>query len=453
MQVLSVLILAAGKGERMVSRKPKVMHEIMGEPMVGYVIETAKALNPASIVVVLGHGREAVKDYLKGLNVRTALQRVQRGTAHAVLTAQRVLKGNDILVLYGDVPLITLETVKDFLAFAHNHNGITFMTTELDDPKGYGRVVLARDRIRAIIEDAEATAAEQRIRIINTGICFIPARHMQLLKEIGNNNRKKEYYLTDICAVAGRRRIPVKSFLHPVFSEVLGVNTRRDLMEANRVMRRRILDSHLKNGVTLLDDNVFIDRAVTIGQDTRIYPDSHILGTTVIGRDVMVGPNVIIKDSRIGDGVTVEGFVVMEGAVVESGATVGPFSRIRPATRLGPGVRVGNFVEVKNSTIGENTRASHLAYIGDAELGKDVNIGAGTITCNYDGQRKHRTIIEDNVFVGSNTSLVAPVTVRKDSIIGAGSTITKDVPEGSLAVERSAQKHMKVHGRRKRCAE
>jgi bifunctional UDP-N-acetylglucosamine pyrophosphorylase / glucosamine-1-phosphate N-acetyltransferase len=453
MQALSVLILAAGKGERMVSRKPKVLHEIMGKPMVGYVIETAKALNPASIVVVLGHGREAVKGYLKELNVRTALQRAQRGTAHAVLTARHVLQGSDVLVLYGDVPLITLQTVKGFLAFARSHDGITFMTTELDDPKGYGRVVLARDRIRAIIEDAEATAAEQRIRIINTGICFVPAHHLKLLEEIGNTNSKKEYYLTDICAVAGRRRISVKSFLHPISTEVLGVNTRRDLMEANRVMRGRILDSHLKNGVTLLDDNVFIDRAVTIGQDTLIYPNSYILGTTVIGRDVTVGPNVIIKDSRIGDGVTVEGFVVIEGGVVDSGATVGPFSRIRPATHLAPGVRIGNFVEVKNSTIGENTRAGHLAYIGDAELGKDVNIGAGTITCNYDGQRKHRTIIEDNVFVGSNTSLVAPVTVRKDSIIGAGSTITKDVPEGSLAVERSVQKHMKGHGRRKQCAE
>jgi bifunctional UDP-N-acetylglucosamine pyrophosphorylase / glucosamine-1-phosphate N-acetyltransferase len=281
-----------------------------------------------------------------------------------------------------------METMKGFLDFARGHKGITFMTTELDDPKGYGRVVLARDKIRAIIEDAEATAGERRIRIINTGICFIPGPHWPLLKEIENNNRKGEYYLTDICAVAGRHRIPVKSFLHPLSTEVLGVNTRKELMEANRLMRRRILDRHLKNGVTLLDDNVFIDSGAVIGQDTCIYPDSYILGRTMIGRDVTVGPNVIIKDSTIADGVTIEGFVVMDGAVVEKGATVGPFSRVRPVTHLGAGVRVGDFVEVKNSTMAENTRARHLPYIGDTEIGRDVNIGAGTITCNYDGEQK-----------------------------------------------------------------
>jgi bifunctional UDP-N-acetylglucosamine pyrophosphorylase/glucosamine-1-phosphate N-acetyltransferase len=453
MSQLSVVILAAGKGERMLSNKPKVMHEIMGKPMVGYAIERAQELSATKTVVVLGYGKEMVEGYVKAHDVMCAFQRGQKGTAHALLSAEKLVKGSDTLVLYGDVPLLERSTLEGFLTFFKRTGAITFMTTDVDDPTGYGRVLMKRDRIEKIVEEVDASPEERKIKRINTGICAIPGSLFSLLKEIKADNKKGEFYLTDICKVAQQRGMVVKGYHHEKPSEVLGINSRKELLEANLTMKERILDSHMKNGVTLLDRNIYIENDVTIGRDTVIFPNAYLLGKTRVGEDVSIGPNVQIHDCVISHGVTIEGFVIMEGAELEEGVKVGPFSRVRPTTLLKKGAKLGNFVEVKNSIIGEGSKANHLSYIGDTEIGKDVNIGAGTITCNYDGKKKHKTTIEDNVFVGSNTELVAPVRVGKYAVIGAGSTITRDVPEGALAVSRGQQRHIEGYGRKKQCAE
>jgi bifunctional UDP-N-acetylglucosamine pyrophosphorylase/glucosamine-1-phosphate N-acetyltransferase len=453
MMQLSVVILAAGKGERMLSNKPKVMHEIMGKPMVGYAIERAEELSPTNTVVVLGYGKEAVEGYVKGYGVTCALQKGQKGTAHALLSAEKFVKGHDVLVLYGDVPLLERSTLEGFLNFFRKANTVTFMTTDVENPAGYGRVLMKRDRIEKIIEEIDASPEERKIKRINTGICAIPGRLFSLLKLIKADNKKGEYYLTDICNIAQQKGIVVKGYHHGKPSEVLGINSRKELLEANVTMKDRVLDGHMKNGVTLLDRNIYIESNVTIQKDTTIFPNTYIMGKTRIGEGVSIGPNVLIRDCVIDDKVTIEGFVVMEGAELEQEVKVGPFSRIRPTTLIRKGAKIGNFVEVKNSVLDEGSKANHLAYIGDTEIGKDVNIGAGTITCNYDGKKKHRTIIEDNVFVGSNTELVAPVRIGKYAVIGAGSTITKDVPEGALAITRAQQRHIEGYGRKKQCAE
>ena len=453
MKRLNIVILAAGKGERMLSSKPKVMHEILGKPMVGYVIERAKELSPDNIVVVIGYGRERIETYLKAYHVHYSIQKEQKGTAHALLTAKKFIKDGDILVLYGDVPLIEHSTLRNFLTFYEQFKGITFMTTDVDNPKGYGRVIINKDEIQEIVEDVDATPDIKQIKRINTGICIIPGKLFHLLKTIKSDNKKGEYYLTDICKIAKREGLTVKGYQHQKSSEVLGINTRKELLEAHFTIKERILEEHMQNGVTLLDRNIYVESNVKIGKDTTIFPNCYIMGDTTIGENVVIGPNVIIKDSKIHNNVSIEGFVVMEGVEMEEGAKAGPFSRLRPATHLGKDVRVGNFVEVKNSILREDTNANHLSYIGDAEIGKHVNIGAGTITCNYDGRKKHKTIIEDNVFVGSNTELVAPVKIGRNAVIGAGSTIIKDVPAGALAITRAQQKHIEGYGRRKKCAE
>lgn len=453
MTQLSVVILAAGKGERMMSGKPKVMHEIMGKPMVGHAIERAQDLTATKTVVVLGYGKEMVEGYVKAFDVTCAIQKGQKGTAHALLSAEKFVKGNDVLVLYGDVPLLEQSTLEGFLDSFRKGGTITFMTTDVENPSGYGRVLMKRDRIEKIVEEVDASPAERKIKRINTGICAIPGNLISLLKEIKADNKKGEYYLTDICKIAQQKGIPVKGYHHGKSSEVLGINSRKELLEANITMKDRILDNHMKNGVTLLDRNIYIESTVTIQKDTTIFPNAYIMGKTRIGEGVSVGPNSFMRDSILHNRVMIEGFVFMEGAELEEGVRVGPFSRIRPKTLLRKDVKIGNFVEVKNSVLDEGSKANHLAYIGDTEIGKDVNIGAGTITCNYDGKKKHKTIIEDKVFVGSNTELVAPVRVGKYAIIGAGSTITRDVPEGALAVSRAQQRHIEGYGRKKQCAE
>jgi bifunctional UDP-N-acetylglucosamine pyrophosphorylase/glucosamine-1-phosphate N-acetyltransferase len=437
----------------MVSDKPKVMHEIMGKPMIDYVVGVARQLNPDNIIVVTGHGKEKVKDHLKGSPVVCAVQSEQKGTAHALLSSARFLGGGDILVLYGDVPLIELATVQSFLSFYEKGKDIVFMTTDVADPRGYGRIISEGDAIIEIREEIDATPEERKIKEINTGICILPFESFTYLQEIGSGNKKGEYYLTDICKIAQDKGNPIKKYHHENSLEVLGINSRKELMEANITMRMRIIEKHLKNGVSFLDNNVYIEDTVEIGKDTTIFPNCYMMGKTVIGSGVTMGPNVVIRGSKIHDNVTLDGFVVMEGTEVHEGVTIGPFSRLRPQTVIGKKAHIGNFVEIKNSLVGEHSKANHLAYIGDSEIGKKVNIGAGTITCNYDGAKKHKTIIEDNVFVGSNTELVAPVTVGKNAVIGAGSTITKNVPEGALATSRTQQKHIEDYRRKKTCVE
>jgi len=323
MKTLNVVILAAGKGERMLSRKPKVMHEIMGKPMISYVVERAQELNPHKIVVVVGHGKEAVQTYLKDSNVEFSVQTTQSGTAHAVLTAERLIKGRDMLILYGDVPLMTDATLRQFVESYQRTRQITFMITDVDDPKGYGRVIVQGKLIKKIVEDAEATEKEKKIRCINTGICIIPWQYFSLLKEITPNNRKGEYYLTDICTVTRKKKIPIMAYHYPDASEVLGINTRKELLEANTRMKNRILDKHMEKGVTLMDRNVYIEPSVQIGRDTIIASHVLLIGKTTIGENVRIGPQTVIRDSIIHDNVTIDGFVVMDGVEIKKGTKLG----------------------------------------------------------------------------------------------------------------------------------
>lgn len=334
MKQLNIVILAAGKGERMLSKNPKVMHEIMGKPMIGYAVERAKELAPVSITVVTGFGREKVEAFLERYNVNFSVQTEQKGTAHAVLTAKRFIHRGDILILYGDVPLMKYSTLHDFISFYKKSGNITFMTTMVDNPSGYGRVFMDGNVIKDIIEDADATPEEKAIQEINTGICIIPEECFSLLGEIKNDNKKGEYYLTDICKVANSKGLTVKGYHYDKSSEVLGVNGRKELLEANLTMKDRVLDAHIKNGVTLLDRNVYIESTVTIEKDTIIFPNSYIMGNTTIGEDVVVGPNTIIKNSTIHNNVHIEGFSVIEGDDIKEGAVIGPFSRIHPTTVL-----------------------------------------------------------------------------------------------------------------------
>jgi bifunctional UDP-N-acetylglucosamine pyrophosphorylase / glucosamine-1-phosphate N-acetyltransferase len=446
----NVVILAAGKGTRMKSARAKIMHEIMGKPMIAYVIERAKELDPAKIIVVIGHEKETVEAYLRESGVTIVVQEEQKGTAHALLAAAPHLDDGDVLVLYGDVPLITMETLIEFSKAFEAADGIAFMTTEVDDPTGYGRMILEGNAVLHIVEDADANEIQKKIRVINTGICMLRHDMLELARAVTPNNAKGEYYLTDICHIARQRRHWVLAHHHADAEEVLGINTRRDLLKANVTMRHKILDRLMEDGVSILDRDTYVDDTVRIGRDTIIYPHSFISGKTIIGEGVLVGPYVVIKDSVLADGVFIEGFSSLDGVTAEADVKIGPFSRLRPFTHLHAGVKIGNFVEVKNSVLDENTKANHLAYIGDATVGRNVNIGAGTITCNYDGKKKHHTTIGDGVFVGSNTELVAPVTIGSDAVIGAGSTITHDVPDGALAITRAKQKHIEGYSRRKK---
>lgn len=326
MEKLNIIILAAGKGERMVSDKPKVIHEIMGKPMISYVIERAKEINPISITAILGFGKESVLPFIERYNVQYKIQSEQKGTAHAVLCAEDIIKEGDVLVLYGDVPLLNHNTLKSFIEFYKTHKNISFMTTTVEDPSGYGRVIKVNNRIKAIVEDIEATFEEKNIKEINTGICIIPKRHIKLLKEIKNNNTKGEYYLTDICTIANNNGLDVMAFYHADSKEVLGINSRKELLEANIIMRDKIAIKHIENGVTLLDKNIYIEDNVKIGKDTVIYPNSYIMGNSYIGSRVKIGPNCIIKDAIINDGVELKGCVYIENMTIKEGATVEAFT-------------------------------------------------------------------------------------------------------------------------------
>lgn len=329
MKDLDIVILAAGKGERMASRKPKVMHEIMGKPLLGYVVDAARTLEPARIVVVTGYGRETVEAYLEEKDVATAFQETQKGTAHALASARGHLEGNDVLVLLGDVPLIENSTLVQFLEFCRASASIVFLTTDVTDPSGYGRVVMDGDIIADIREDADATAAEKLIPRINTGICYIPFQDLGLIDLIDTANRKGERYLTDICKVARASGRHAKGFCHPLADEVLGVNTLKGLLEANTVMRQRINEGHMARGVTFLDTDIYVESDVVIGQGTVIAPHCHIAGTTVIGEWVYIGPSSIIRNCRIGNNVTIAGLVFMEGVEAKEGVRIGALSRFK----------------------------------------------------------------------------------------------------------------------------
>jgi bifunctional UDP-N-acetylglucosamine pyrophosphorylase/glucosamine-1-phosphate N-acetyltransferase len=434
---MRVLILAAGLGTRMKSKYPKVMHKIMGKELVNWVIDTAKKLNPSKIAVVLGHKSDLVEKILPD-DIEIYYQKEQLGTGHAVMSAKEFITNEDVLILYGDTPLITVETLKNLINKHKETNAnATILTAILDNPTGYGRIIKdSQGKVLSIVEELEATEEQKKIKEINAGfVIYKGDKLLEGLSKINANNNKGEYYLTDVPIYIDN----VETYVLNDFSEVLGINNRVQLAEAEKIMRKRTLNKLMLNGVTIIDpDNTYISPDVEIGQDTIIHPMTFIFGNTIIGEECEIGPMTRINNCKIGNFVKIIRSECEE-AVIDNNVSVGPYSRLRTGTHLKENVKIGNFVETKKTVVNKNSKAQHLTYLGDATIGENVNIGAGTITCNYDGKNKHKTIIGDRVFVGSNTALVAPVNIDDDALIGAGSTITEDIPKGSLALGRAKQ--------------
>lgn len=444
MKGIATVILAAGRGKRMRSKTAKVLHHLAGMPMILYPLVIAERLSER-VVAVVGHQGRSVERLLEGRALKVVVQDQLLGTGDAVRRTRDALSdfNGDILILNGDLPLIREKTIRNLIRLhRHKASSIAIVTAIMEDPIGYGRVIRDRDgRLIKIVEDADADDHERIIKEINAGIyIFKKDLLFWALDRIDSKNRQGEYYLTDIIGVISEKGEEINALLASDPDEVIGINNRADLARAESIMRRRITDRLMQKGVTIIDPiNTSIDHEVKIGIDSTIYPYSRIEGRSRIGEDCIIGPHVRIRDSVIGNGVEIKDTSIITGSRIESGVVLGPFAHIRPGSLLKKGARIGNFVEVKDSRIGKGSKANHLSYIGDAEIGKDVNIGAGTITCNYDGLNKHVTTIEDRVFVGSDTQFIAPVKIGKGSVIGAGSTITEDVPPYSLALSRARQ--------------
>ena len=441
---LAVVILAAGKGKRMVSDLPKVLHRVGGKPMLAHVIETAHSLEAERCFVVYGHGGEAVKTAFADLpGIGWVEQPMQLGTGHAVGQALPAIPDRDIvLVLYGDVPLIRTETLRPLLESA-DKGYVGLLTVELADPTGYGRIIRdAAGQVIRIVEEKDTTAEQRLIHEVNTGILAVQAQRLRAwVAALKNHNSQGEYYLTDVIELAVSEGVGVEAFRAYKPEEVLGVNDRLQLAQLERYYQRRQVEALLLNGVTLLDPaRVDVRGTVIAGRDVVIDVNVILEGEVRLGDRVTIGPHCVLRDVVVGDDTEILSHCRIEEAQIGRKVHIGPFARLRPGNRLADGVKIGNFVEVKQALIGRDSKVSHLSYIGDAEIGVDVNVGAGTITCNYDGANKHKTIIEDRVFVGSNTALVAPVKIGEGATLGAGSTITKDVPADSLALTRAPQK-------------
>jgi bifunctional UDP-N-acetylglucosamine pyrophosphorylase / glucosamine-1-phosphate N-acetyltransferase len=445
MTTLNVVILAAGKGTRMYSAKPKVLHALAGRSLVQHALDTAKTLKASSIQVVIGHEAEQIKRALAGQALNFVLQEQQLGTAHAVHQALPFLEPNAIaLVLYGDVPLMQASTLQALLAKV-DANSMAVLTCVVANPTGLGRILRnAHGQIQAIVEEKDADAEQKRIAEINTGIMAMPvARLHEWLPRIKTNNAQGEYYLTDIVALAIEAGCQVHTSGCEDELEATGVNNRVQLAELERHFQQRETKKLLLSGVTLRDPaRVDLRGDIQVERDVEIDINVVLEGKVSIASGVRIGPNCVIKNCQIGNDTEIAANSVLEDAVIGKACNIGPFARIRPGTELADEAKVGNFVEIKKSKIGKHSKVNHLSYVGDSQLGDDVNVGAGTITCNYDGVNKFKTIIEDNVFIGSNTALVAPVTVGKGATIAAGSVITKDVPQHQLALARSRQTHL-----------
>lgn len=446
MSELRAVILAAGKGTRMRSKLPKVLHKVGGKPMLQHVLDAADAAGAAEKIVIVGHEAELV-EAMVGEQGKIVLQAEQLGTGHAVMQTQDALadfKGT-VMILCGDTPLLDGAELKKFYE-AHVQSGAaaTVLTAHMDNPFGYGRIVRdAEGNVQGIVEEKDADAQQKLIKEVNTGIyCLECPLMFEVLSTLTCDNAQGEYYLTDVLTklnAAGRK---VGGVVTEDSDMVMGINSRRQLAEAESVMRERILGKLMDAGVTIMDPaSTFIESSVKIGRDTIIYPFTWLEGTTKIGEDCEIGPNVRFTNVKIGSGNHLQ-FMYGHDCQVCDGVTAGPYVHLRPDTVIGNKVKIGNFVEVKNSHIGVGTKLPHLTYIGDSDIGSGVNMGCGCITVNYDGKKKYRTVIEDNAFVGCNTNLVAPVTVKAGSYIGAGSTITKEVPENSLAIARAKQKNI-----------
>ncbi len=438
---MNIVILAAGMGKRMQSALPKVLHPLAGEPLLTHVINTARALTPSALCVIYGHGGDVVPRTLAAPDITFAKQEPQLGTGHAVMQALPFLdESAPTLVLYGDVPLTTLPSLQGLVDSA-GENKLSILTVHLDDPAGYGRIVRNDGHITRIVEQKDANADELAITEVNTGILVAPTRALKTwLASLSNNNAQQEYYLTDIVACAVADGVPVVSAHPGAVWETLGVNSKVQLAELERIHQLNGAHALLEQGVTLMDPARFDVRGtLTCGRDVTIDVGCVFEGSVELADGVSVGAHCVIRNARIGAGAVIQPFCHIDGAVVGKASIIGPYARLRPGADLADAVHIGNFVEVKNSTIAAHSKANHLAYIGDATIGARVNVGAGTITCNYDGVNKHRTIIEDDVFIGSDTQLVAPVRVGAGATLGAGTTLTRDAPAGQLTVSRARQ--------------
>ncbi|HSE00481.1 MAG TPA: bifunctional UDP-N-acetylglucosamine diphosphorylase/glucosamine-1-phosphate N-acetyltransferase GlmU [Burkholderiales bacterium] len=438
---LNVVILAAGQGKRMRSRLPKVLQPLGGKPLIEHVIAAARTLKPARICVVYGHGGEQVPQSLQADGLTFVKQQPQLGTGHALAQALPRLEAAGLtLVLYGDVPLIGEETLAAMIAGGGDR--LTLLTAELDDPAGYGRIVRnRRGSITAIVEEKDASATERGIREVNSGLMALPAARLEgWLAKLTDRNAQREYYLTDIVPLALADKVAVATVKARAEWEILGVNSKQQLAQLERIYQGQQAARLMEAGVTLADPaRIDVRGSLACGTDVHIDINCVFEGEVRLADGVEIGANCVIKDAAVGPGTRIEPFTSIDGAKIGAHCRIGPYARFRPGTRLAEKVHIGNFVEVKASEIGAGSKANHLAYIGDAAVGRDVNVGAGTITCNYDGGAKHRTVIEDDVFIGSDTMLVAPVIVRRGATIGAGSTITKEAPAGELTVARAKQ--------------
>jgi bifunctional UDP-N-acetylglucosamine pyrophosphorylase / glucosamine-1-phosphate N-acetyltransferase len=449
----SAVILAAGKGVRMHSQLPKVVHQVAGQPMVVHVAAAVRQAGIERQILVVGHGRQAVEALFPPGAVEFVVQAEQLGTGHALQQAQAKISADDtILVLAGDTPLLQAATLKALIA-GHQRSGAaaTVLSTQVEDPFGYGRIVRdGQGLFQAIVEEKDASPDQRKITEINSGMyCFQVQPALAALEGIGSQNAQGEYYLTEILPLLTRQGHRVEVLELEAREDIYGINDRVQLAQAEAILRRRKNEALMRSGVTIKDPGAtYIDSQVEIGPDTVIYPGTIIEGETVIGEACEIGPGTHISSSSIGNKVVIENSRIKEAQIGDE-CTIGPFAYLRPQAVLHRRVKVGDFVEIKKSTLGEGSKAPHLSYIGDAQVGKGVNIGAGTITCNYDGTNKFQTILEDGVFIGSNTNLVAPITVGARSVTGAGSTLSRDVPAETIAVERAEQRHYK---KRKRSA-
>ena len=439
---LSIIILAAGQGTRMRSDLPKVLHPLGGRPLLAHVLDTARSLDHATLHVVIGHGAEHVREVFPDAGVNWVMQDRQLGTGHAVAQVMPAIPDTDtVLVMYGDVPLITRATLEP-LCHVAAQGFVGVLTAETADPAGYGRILHHADgSISGIVEEKDATAAQREIREINTGFLAAPAAKLRSwVESLDDNNAQGEFYLTDVIARAVSDGVSVRGICTERLEEVLGINDRLQLAVQERAFQQRQAHACLQAGVTLVDPARFDLRgSLDAGQDVVIDVNCVLEGQIRVGHRVHIGPNVVLRNATIGDDVCILANCVIEDTVIGNAVRIGPFARLRPETRLADNTHVGNFVEIKKSDVAEGSKINHLSYIGDTSIGRNVNIGAGTITCNYDGASKHRTVIGDDVFIGSDTQLVAPVEVKDGATIGAGSTITRDAPAGELTLSRAPQ--------------
>jgi len=439
--MLSIVILAAGKGTRMNSGLPKVLQPLSGKPLLEHVVRAARILNPEEIIIVHGYAGDMVKAHFAEEDIKWVHQKEQLGTGHAVMQAMDIIPDdNTVLVLYGDVPLVAAETL-ELLVSKHKKEEINLLTTTLPSAEGYGRVLRCNGNVQAIVEDADANETEKQINEINTGIMYCEAEQLKMwLSRLENNNVKNEYYLTDVIHMATKEGITVTGLKAEKWEDLMGINDKKELAQAERNLQQRLTDELMQNGVTLIDPSrVDIRGSLKCGKDVVIDVNNIFEGDVMLGDNVSIGPNNYINNSEINNDSVVHANSHIDGALIGKNSAVGPYARLRPGARLQDNVKIGNFVEIKKSTISDYSKVNHLSYIGDTEIGSFVNVGAGTITCNYDGANKHKTEIKDGAFIGSGVELVAPVIIGENATIGAGSTISKSTPEETLTVERSEQ--------------